>query len=730
MPVFPWRQRAFRVNKIPIDKYRLRFPDELEKDFREDYFQKSLYQLRFGIILGTTIYALFGILDAWITPEVKLHAWIVRFVVVVPACLAVLFFSYSSRFKKHMQITMFFLVLAAGGGIVALIAIVQSPVNYFHFAGLLLFIMYSYTLSKLRFLYMCIASWMIVGAYEIVALTVIHTPLQVVLTDNIFYIAANLFGMFSSYNREIYMRRDFFHNRMIQELEEKKHHLEKERLNEALGRTSISLQESEARFRTLAETTTAVIFIHRGGKFIYVNPAGEQLLHYPQEEFRAMDFWEIFHPEYRALARERGQARLRGTPLPPEYEVKVISKGGDVRWCNLTAGFIDYEGEPAIIATLFDITARKQAEEERERLNQQLQQALQSLKESEAQFRTLAETTTAAIFIHQGERLLYVNPAGVTMSGYTSDELLQRDFWTFIHPEYQNMVRERGQARVRGEQVPQAYEFKFNKKNGDVCWVTITTGSIEYKRRPAIIATLFDVTEWKRAEEAKTKFYEESVRQYQERIEIEKRHALEKEKILMDLHDGIGGITTNISILSELAQKAADSESIKKTLGTISRLSREGVSEIRTFMQSLDSKELSWHALTAELRKQGTSMLEPHSIACLIETSVKDAHEQPGSLLWVNLLRIYKEALTNVIKHSQASSVTVTLKVSGQKLVLAVQDNGIGWDDNRSSGRGLSNMKKRAKEVGGEVTVSAGQGARVCLELPLPLQYPLSGMEL
>jgi PAS domain S-box-containing protein len=722
--------RATQVDKIPIDKYRLRFPDELEKSFREDYFQKSLYQLRFGIILGTTIYALFGMLDAWITPEVKIQAWIVRFVVVIPACLAVLWFSYSAHFKKYMQITMFFLVLAAGGGIVALIAIVRSPVNYFHFAGLLLFIMYSYSLSKLRFVYMCIASWLIVGAYEIVALMFIHTHAQVVLTDNIFYIAANLFGMFSSYNREIYMRRDFFHNRMIQELEEKKHHREKEQLNEALGRTSISLQESEARFRTLAETTTAVIIIHRGGKFIYVNPAGEQMLSYSQDEFNGMDFWEIFHPECRDLVRERGQARLQGTPLPPEYEVEVIGKGGDVRWCNLTAGVIDYEGELAIIATLFDISARKHAEEERERLNQQLQQALQSLKESEAQFRTLAETTTAAIFIHQGERLLYANPAGVAMSGYSIEELLKRDFWTFVHPDYQDMVRERGQARVRGELVPPVYEFKFKKKNGDERWVTSTTGSIEYQRRPGIIATLFDITDWKNAEAAKTKFYEESVRQYQERIEIEKRHAREKEKILMDLHDGIGGITTNISILSELAQKAVDSENIKKTLGTIAQLSREGVSEIRSFMQSLDSRDLSWQALTAELRKQGTSMLEPHSIAFTIETSVEDAHEQPGSLLWVNLFKIYKETLTNVIKHSQATSVTVALKVSDQELVLVVQDNGIGWDGTGSGGRGLSNMQKRAKEVGGGVRVSAEEGARVCLEFPLPLHYPLSGMEL
>jgi PAS domain S-box-containing protein len=565
------------MEKMPIDQYRLRFPDELEQDFQEDYFQKSLRQLRLGIVLGAAIYALFGILDAWITPDVKFQTWFVRFAVVIPSCIAVLLFSFLPQFKKYWQTAMFCLVLVAGGGILALIVIVRSPVNYFHFAGMLLVIMYSYTFSKLRFLFMSMASWTIVGAYEVVALNMSNVALSVFFTDNFFYIAANLIGMFSGYHRELYMRRDFFHNRMIQKLEEKKHHLEKEQLQEAVEKATVSLRESEARFRTLAETTTA------------------------------------------------------------------------------------------------------------------------------------------AIFIHEGERILYVNPAGERMSGYTSEELRQRDFWTFIHPDYQELVRERGRARVRGEQVPNEYEFKSIKKNGDECWVTITTGFVEYEGKSAIIATLFDVTDRKRAEEEKTKLFEE-------RIAEEQRHLVEKEKLLRDLHDGIGGITTNISILSELAQSATDIENVKKTLTTISQLSQEGISEIRSFMQSLDSKELNWHALAVELRNQGTTMVVPHRICFRVETSMDGAHEQPNSLLWVNLLKIYKEALTNVIKHSQAGSVTVMLNVDGKGLLFVVQDNGIGWGGNASRGRGLRSMKKRAQELGGGLTVSAAEkGTRVSLEIPFPV---------
>jgi signal transduction histidine kinase len=253
-----------------------------------------------------------------------------------------------------------------------------------------------------------------------------------------------------------------------------------------------------------------------------------------------------------------------------------------------------------------------------------------------------------------------------------------------------------------------------------VRWATIAAGVIEYEGKPAVIATLFDITDLKQAEAEKVKLYEE-------RIAEEKKHLEEKDKIMMDLHDGIGGITTNISILSALALKTTDLEKIKKTFATIARLSREGVSEIRSFMQSLDAKELNWSTLAAELRRQGSGMVEPHNMSFTFEASVDDIEGQPGSLLWVNLFRVYKEALTNVIKHSQAGSVVVTLKINENSLQLTVRDDGIGWNEIKKNGRGLSNMRKRAEEVGGCVTLSAENGVRMQLEIPLSAAYPLPG---
>ena len=121
-------------------------------------------------------------------------------------------------------------------------------------------------------------------------------------------------------------------------------------------------------------------------------------------------------------------------------------------------------------------------------------------------------------------------------------------------------------------------------------------------------------------------------------------------------------------------------------------------------------------------------MVEPHKIKFTIETAIEDIQEQPGSLVWVNMFKIYKEALTNVIKHSKASSASVAFRVGRDGVFLAIEDNGVGVQGGRIGGRGLSNMKTRAGDIGGTVTVLAEQGTRVSFELPLPLKYPAEGM--
>jgi glucose-6-phosphate-specific signal transduction histidine kinase len=137
-------------------------------------------------------------------------------------------------------------------------------------------------------------------------------------------------------------------------------------------------------------------------------------------------------------------------------------------------------------------------------------------------------------------------------------------------------------------------------------------------------------------------------------------------------------------------------------------------------MRSLDTDEVSWHSMAAEMRNQGTSMLEPHNITFALETAINGAGAaRPGSRLCVNLFKIYKETLTNIIKHARATSVCAALRITGATLTLTIQDNGIGLEKAGAGGRGLSNMQKRVSELGGAISHSSESGARMVLEVPL-----------
>lgn len=210
----------------------------------------------------------------------------------------------------------------------------------------------------------------------------------------------------------------------------------------------------------------------------------------------------------------------------------------------------------------------------------------------------------------------------------------------------------------------------------------------------------------------------------------EKKHLLEKEKILKDLHDGVGGIATSIALLAETARSEASIEEVRKTLGSIFELSRESLTEIRGFMQSLDVRELDWESLIADLRHLGNNLLEARGIRFSLTASYADAQGRPDTLLYLNLFRIYKEAITNIVKHAGASVVHVIMDIAQERLLLSVEDNGQGLRQERTGGRGMASMRDRARDLGGSLSVQTGQGTRIVAEVPLPGKYLTSGMEI
>jgi signal transduction histidine kinase len=179
----------------------------------------------------------------------------------------------------------------------------------------------------------------------------------------------------------------------------------------------------------------------------------------------------------------------------------------------------------------------------------------------------------------------------------------------------------------------------------------------------------------------------------------------------------------NMNLLAELALRESSLPAIKKALATISELGRENLSEIQRFLNSLDAAKTNWHIFTSEMRHYGSTMIEPHGMTFDLEAIAENMDGQFDSLLSLNLFRIYKETLSNIVKHSRAKAVTAVLTVAMDKILLTVHDDGIGLDSRNESGRGLKHMRTRAEEMGGRLTVSSDRGTTVHLDLPLRQKY-------
>src|SRR5229473_809690 len=124
------------------------------------------------------------------------------------------------------------------------------------------------------------------------------------------------------------------------------------------------LRQSEAKFRTLAETIPSGIFVSRGKRLHYVNHAAEVITGYKREELLSMNFWDLVHPETREPVINRGRAHREEIGLASRCEVRILTKNHEERWLDITAKPIDFDGEPSRLISAFDLTERKRADEQ------------------------------------------------------------------------------------------------------------------------------------------------------------------------------------------------------------------------------------------------------------------------------------------------------------------------------------------------------------------------------
>ncbi len=263
------------------------------------------------------------------------------------------------------------------------------------------------------------------------------------------------------------------------------------------------------------------------GVYTGCNRAFAEFMGRPKEEIVGRTVFDLAPPDLAKTYREADEALFR-RPGTQEYE-SVVADAGGVRHDAVfyKATFLNKDGSVGgLIGTMIDITdrkamwqelveARKELEkrvlertQELERANEFLRrEAVEhrrdetALRESEEEFRSLAEAASAAIFFHQGGDYIYVNPAAEEITGHTKEELLGMKFWEIFAPEYREMLRQRSLARLRGEQQPARYVTKIVKADGSERWLDVSAKLTEFRGKPSVLITALDVTQRREAEE-------------------------------------------------------------------------------------------------------------------------------------------------------------------------------------------------------------------------------------
>jgi signal transduction histidine kinase len=228
------RKSLFRVNipgslAISQDRWQfnrisLAFSGEIEhheKAFRDDYFKQSIVPIRFALVLSCILFGIFAFLDALMLPELKAYFWFIRFGVVYPLLIGVIIFSFRPAFKRFMQ-PVISATMYLGGLSIIVMTIFESKLggNYTYYVGLLLIFSLGYTFIRLRFIYATIAGWAIVISYEVAAIWISDTPLEILIGNNFFFISANIIGMFVCYYIEKSIRRDFYMRVLLEKEQE------------------------------------------------------------------------------------------------------------------------------------------------------------------------------------------------------------------------------------------------------------------------------------------------------------------------------------------------------------------------------------------------------------------------------------------------------------------------------------------------------------------------------
>ena len=480
--------------------------------------------------------------------------------------------------------------------------------------------------------------------------------------------------------------------------------------------TAMQLEESEGKYRIVVENSSEGIVVTQDSMIKFSNAHFEVISGYTREELSDLPIKDLVHPDDAAMVMNYHAQAMWDQGRPQQFTARLVDKVGQVKWLRKKRVLIEWNDRPAILCFLDDITARKHSE--------------QVLKEIDAQLKNIFLESPIGIAVYDAKGFMYgVNSAYLAIYGMPDatrilgtslfeDPLLSSE--TKGRLLAGNAIRE--EVSVDSARAADDAVFDLTRTSELFLDMLITPlGMTTGNTVDGYMAQVQDITEEKAAQRSIRALSKQLVR----------AHESERLMISRELHDRVGQDLSSLKIgLDSLRREHSEhfdqDPELWEKLAEFSSITQQAIMIVRDLAYELRPPGLDQFGFVQALTQYGNDFEEKTGLDVRMTfTGMKQSSFDFDTE--INLYRLIQEGLNNIHKHAQARRAVVRMVASFPKIILRIEDDGVGFDPElrmvtatAEKRMGLRSMQERATLLGGSMRIRSrlGKGTQILVELP------------